>query len=100
MCFPIQLDLFLQWVHQAVEAIPLLCHVLAGKFAWLCRNGQQNGTGWGTWAAVAWDVVQAASWDSALVLVRLDSPASRRGSWVFAGSVLAALLKIAQLCWW
>ena len=27
--------LFLQRVHQAVEAIPLLCHALAGKFAWL-----------------------------------------------------------------
>lgn len=50
--------LFLQRVHQAGEAIPLLCHMLAGKFAWLgfvimvSRMGQTGGAGlpWGgTW---------------------------------------------------
>lgn len=92
--------LFLQRVHQAVEAIPLLCHTPAGQFAQLgfvvtvSRMEQTGGTG------LLWDMAQVASWASALVLVRLDSPATRRGSSVFAGSVLAVLLKIPRLSQW
>lgn len=39
---------------------------------------------------MGWDMAQVASWDQLLVLVRPDSPATNRGSSVFAGSVLAS----------
>lgn len=92
--------LFLQRVHQAGEAIPLLCHTVAGKFTQLgfvvtVRRTEQAGG-----AGLGWDTAQVASWDSGLVLVRLDSLATRRGSWVFAVRVLAALLRIPRCSRW
>lgn len=42
---------------------------------------------------MGWDMAQVSSWDQVLVLVRPDSPATHRSSWVFTGSVLASHTK-------